>query len=72
MLQVLIHLFYANALVKKWYSDACCFSMDPWHVELIIWYSLAAQEKSDIRDIDDAKPLALKGGNIEFENVHFR
>lgn len=46
--------------------------MDPWHVELIIWYSLAAQEKSDIRNIDDAKPLALKGGNIEFENVHFR
>ncbi|KAG2333355.1 hypothetical protein Bca52824_004535 [Brassica carinata] len=30
------------------------------------------EEKSDIRNIDDAKPLVLKGGNIEFENVHFR
>lgn len=30
------------------------------------------QEKSDIRNMDDAKPLVLKGGNIEFENVHFR
>ncbi|CAH2069548.1 unnamed protein product, partial [Thlaspi arvense] len=29
------------------------------------------EEKSDITDIIDAKPLVLKGGNIQFENVHF-
>jgi hypothetical protein len=30
------------------------------------------QEKPDIRDKDDAKPLMLKGGGIQFDNVHFR
>jgi ABC transporter ATM len=30
------------------------------------------EEKSDITNTSDAKPLVLKGGNIEFENVHFR
>ncbi|KAM7256912.1 hypothetical protein ACFE04_012653 [Oxalis oulophora] len=29
------------------------------------------EERADIRDKDDAKPLQLKGGSIEFENVHF-
>jgi ABC transporter ATM len=29
------------------------------------------EEKSDITNTSDAKPLVLKGGNIEFENVHF-
>ncbi|KAK6128718.1 hypothetical protein DH2020_037568 [Rehmannia glutinosa] len=28
-------------------------------------------EKSDIVDQDDAKPLQLNGGGVEFENVHF-
>ncbi|KAH8479916.1 hypothetical protein H0E87_030213 [Populus deltoides] len=30
------------------------------------------EEKPDIRDKDDAKPLMLKGGGIQFDNVHFR
>ncbi|KAB5530257.1 hypothetical protein DKX38_020338 [Salix brachista] len=30
------------------------------------------EEKADIRDKDDAKPLMLKGGGIQFDNVHFR
>ncbi|KAJ6349094.1 hypothetical protein OIU77_006646 [Salix suchowensis] len=30
------------------------------------------EEKPDIRDKDDAKPLMLKGGGIQFEKVHFR
>ncbi|KAJ6952966.1 ABC transporter B family member 25 [Populus alba x Populus x berolinensis] len=29
------------------------------------------EEKPDIRDKDDAKPLMLKGGGIQFDNVHF-
>ncbi|KAG8388802.1 hypothetical protein BUALT_Bualt02G0163000 [Buddleja alternifolia] len=29
------------------------------------------EEKSEIVDADDAKPLKLNGGSIEFENVHF-
>nr|VDD32540.1 unnamed protein product [Brassica oleracea] len=29
------------------------------------------EEKSDITNINDAKPLVLKGGSIQFENVHF-
>ncbi|KAL9380200.1 hypothetical protein Peur_028682 [Populus x canadensis] len=29
------------------------------------------EEKADIRDNDDAKPLILKGGDIQFDNVHF-
>ncbi|XP_061946220.1 ABC transporter B family member 25, mitochondrial isoform X3 [Populus nigra] len=29
------------------------------------------EEKADIRDKDDAKPLILKGGDIQFDNVHF-
>ncbi|KAK6152776.1 hypothetical protein DH2020_012415 [Rehmannia glutinosa] len=29
------------------------------------------EEKSDIVDQDDAKPLQLNGGRVEFENVHF-
>ncbi|CAK7323465.1 unnamed protein product [Dovyalis caffra] len=29
------------------------------------------EEKADIRDKDDAKPLMLKGGGIQFDNVHF-
>ncbi|KAG5222507.1 ABC transporter family member [Salix suchowensis] len=29
------------------------------------------EEKPDIRDKDDAKPLMLKGGGIQFEKVHF-
>ena len=33
--------------------------------------SLLLQERADIRDGHDAKPLKLRGGSIEFENVHF-
>ncbi|XP_021751097.1 ABC transporter B family member 25, mitochondrial-like [Chenopodium quinoa] len=29
------------------------------------------EEKADISDKETAKPLMLKGGNIQFENVHF-
>ncbi|PSS14161.1 ABC transporter B family member 25 like, partial [Actinidia chinensis var. chinensis] len=29
------------------------------------------EERPEIRDEPDAKPLELKGGNIEFDNVHF-
>ncbi|XP_024975864.1 ABC transporter B family member 25, mitochondrial-like [Cynara cardunculus var. scolymus] len=29
------------------------------------------EERAEIRDEDDAKPLKLDGGSIEFENVHF-
>ncbi|MFS7987182.1 putative ABC-type Cd(2+) transporter [Helianthus anomalus] len=29
------------------------------------------EEKAEIKDGDDAKPLKLDGGSIEFENVHF-
>ncbi|KAF7816262.1 ABC transporter B family member 25-like [Senna tora] len=29
------------------------------------------EETADIRDKDDAKPLRLNGGSIQFENVHF-
>ncbi|KAL3653190.1 ABC transporter B member 25 [Castilleja foliolosa] len=29
------------------------------------------EEKSEIADLDDAKPLQLNGGCVEFENVHF-
>ncbi|CAI9107189.1 OLC1v1006492C1 [Oldenlandia corymbosa var. corymbosa] len=29
------------------------------------------EEKADIRDADDAKPLKLEEGSIQFENVHF-
>ncbi|XP_073137468.1 ABC transporter B family member 25, mitochondrial isoform X2 [Henckelia pumila] len=29
------------------------------------------EEKAEIRDMDDAKPLKLTGGGIEFDNVHF-
>ncbi|XAR60836.1 Cadmium-transporting ATPase [Bertholletia excelsa] len=29
------------------------------------------EERADIRDDSDAKPLKLNGGSIEFENVHF-
>ncbi|KAI3667846.1 hypothetical protein L6452_42916 [Arctium lappa] len=29
------------------------------------------EERAEIRDEDDAKPLKLGGGSIEFENVHF-
>lgn len=29
------------------------------------------EERADIRDEDDAKPLKLDGGRIEFDNVHF-
>ncbi|KAL2225455.1 UNVERIFIED_CONTAM: ABC transporter B family member 25 [Sesamum indicum] len=31
-----------------------------------------AMEKSEIVDADDAKPLKLYGGTVEFEDVHFR
>lgn len=30
------------------------------------------EEKADIRDADNAKPLTLDGGSIEFDKVHFR
>jgi ATP-binding cassette subfamily B (MDR/TAP) protein 7 len=30
------------------------------------------QERPEIRDKDDAKPLKLDGGSIQFDNVHFR
>ncbi|KAF7831209.1 ABC transporter B family member 25-like [Senna tora] len=29
------------------------------------------EERADVRDRDNAKPLKLKGGSIQFENVHF-
>ncbi|XP_030464281.1 ABC transporter B family member 25, mitochondrial isoform X2 [Syzygium oleosum] len=29
------------------------------------------EERADIRDKEDAKPLKLKGGSIKFDNVHF-
>ncbi|KDP45669.1 hypothetical protein JCGZ_17276 [Jatropha curcas] len=29
------------------------------------------EERADIRDKDNAKPLKLDGGNIQFDNVHF-
>ncbi|KAK4278178.1 hypothetical protein QN277_016060 [Acacia crassicarpa] len=29
------------------------------------------EERADVRDKDNAKPLVLNGGSIEFENVHF-
>lgn len=29
------------------------------------------EERADIRDKDDSKPLKLNGGSIQFENVHF-
>nr|GEW38064.1 ABC transporter B family member 25, mitochondrial [Tanacetum cinerariifolium] len=29
------------------------------------------EERAEIRDEDDSKPLKLSGGSIEFENVHF-
>ncbi|XP_054797713.1 ABC transporter B family member 25, mitochondrial [Prosopis cineraria] len=29
------------------------------------------EERADVRDKDNAKPLELNGGSIEFENVHF-
>ncbi|XP_078445574.1 ABC transporter B family member 25, mitochondrial-like [Wolffia australiana] len=32
---------------------------------------LLLEEKPDIRDRDDAKPLEIRGGTIEFEDVHF-
>lgn len=35
-------------------------------------YLLHIQEKSEIVDKHDAKPLELNGGCIEFENVDFR
>nr|XP_016508429.1 PREDICTED: ABC transporter B family member 25, mitochondrial-like isoform X2 [Nicotiana tabacum] len=30
------------------------------------------EERAQIRDANDAKPLKLSGGSIQFENVHFR
>ncbi|GJX23149.1 ABC transporter B family member 25, mitochondrial-like protein isoform X1 [Tanacetum coccineum] len=33
--------------------------------------SKRAKERAEIRDEDDATPLKLSGGSIEFENVHF-
>lgn len=32
---------------------------------------LTLQEKADISDKETAKPLELKGGSIQFDNVHF-
>lgn len=29
------------------------------------------QERAEISDKDDAKPLKLDGGSIQFNNVHF-
>jgi hypothetical protein len=35
-------------------------------------FLILLQEKADIRDKENAKPLRFNGGRIQFENVHFR
>jgi len=35
-------------------------------------FLILLQEKADIKDKENAKPLRFNGGKIQFENVHFR
>jgi len=56
--------------LKLFFLKKTCFLVDlaykvPCSIDFL-------QEKADIRDKDDAKPLILKGGDIQFDNVHFR
>jgi len=35
-------------------------------------FLILLQEKADIKDKENAKPLRFNGGRIQFQNVHFR
>lgn len=37
-----------------------------------VFFHKCLQERADIRDEENAKPLKFDGGKIEFENVQFR
>jgi len=54
-----------------------------WPYLLVIFFSyitlrncmsflILLQEKADIKDKENAKPLRFNGGRIQFQNVHFR
>ena len=47
-----------------------------WHLCAVSYegflYLFLLQEKAEISEKENAKPLQLNGGSIQFDNVHFR
>jgi hypothetical protein len=67
--KVFFFVFFVTVLCSLNFISQCLFQSFP----IAFFFLLCLmQEKPEIRDKDDAKPLKLDGGSIQFDNVHFR
>lgn len=73
MLVVLMpfHLSYL-VVYTSWYIGEILIMLRETSSDACVFFLWLLQERADIADKDDAKPLNLSGGSVEFDNVHFR